>query len=259
MLKYWWLPLFATVFVHGLIIAVLLLSVTGRPEVVMKPPPKFVKAELVTLDKPKAKPAPTPPAKKPAPAPVPDKKREEQQRQQKLQQEKKRQQELAQKKAKEEKLAAEKRQKEAAERKRQEEAKRQAEQERERDRLLREAEQEMAQMLESERQAQQVGEDEELANSYTALISQAIQSQWSRPPSARNDMEVELELRLVPTGEVVNVRVIKSSGNAAFDRSAESAVRRVGQFPELQKVPNRVFEKYFRQFKLRFRPEDLRL
>ena len=63
---------------------------------------------------------------------------------------------------------------------------------------------------------------------------------------------------MVPTGEVVGVRVIRSSGNAAFDSSAENAVRKAGAFPELQKLPSGEFERQFRRLYITFRPEDLR-
>ena len=112
--------------------------------------------------------------------------------------------------------------------------------------------------LEEENIFQQAKNDAELAASYYDKIREAIEYQWSRPPSARRDMEVELAINLVPTGDVVSVSVIRSSGNDAFDRSALQAVEKVGRFPELMDVPSRVFEDYFRQFKLRFRPEDLR-
>jgi colicin import membrane protein len=72
-------------------------------------------------------------------------------------------------------------------------------------------------------------------------------------------MEVELSIQLVPTGQVISVAIIQSSGNSAFDRSAEQAVHQAGRFEKLQELPPRVFEQYFRQLRLVFRPEDLRL
>jgi colicin import membrane protein len=68
-------------------------------------------------------------------------------------------------------------------------------------------------------------------------------------------MEALLLVELVPTGEVVNVTVLESSGDAAFDRSAEAAVRKARRF-EVPKEPD-MFEEHFRQFTLLFRPEDL--
>lgn len=99
---------------------------------------------------------------------------------------------------------------------------------------------------------------EEMAASYAALIQQTVVNYWSRPPSARNGMEALLEVQLIPTGEVVNVRVLKGSGNLAFDRSAMNAVEKAGSFPELRNLPTREFERMFRRFNLRFKPEDLR-
>ena len=98
----------------------------------------------------------------------------------------------------------------------------------------------------------------EMAASYAALIQQTVINYWSRPPSARNGMETLLSIQLIPTGEVVSVSVIKSSGNNAFDRSAMNAVEKAGSFPELQNLPPGEFEKTFRRLRLLFRPEDLR-
>ena len=60
----------------------------------------------------------------------------------------------------------------------------------------------------------------------------------------------------IPGGEVLEVQLVKSSGDPAFDRSAENAVRLAGRLP----VPGdpAVFSNYFRQFKFLFRPEGLR-
>jgi colicin import membrane protein len=97
--------------------------------------------------------------------------------------------------------------------------------------------------------------DAPAAMSYRDGIYQAVRNNWSRPPSARNGMETALLVELVPTGDVVNVTIVKSSGDAAFDRSAESAVRAARRF----QVPpeSDLFERYFRRFTLLFRPEDL--
>ena len=93
------------------------------------------------------------------------------------------------------------------------------------------------------------------AISYVAGIYQAVVRNWSRPPSARNDMQAELLVELIPTGEVVSVTLVASSGNTAFDRSAEAAVRKARRF----QVPDDIglFEARFRQFTLLFKPEDL--
>ena len=94
---------------------------------------------------------------------------------------------------------------------------------------------------------------------YADAISRAIIAAWSRPPSARNDMQARLQVDLTPSGDLIGVQVIDTSGNPAFDRSAQTAVRKaarsLGRFPV---PPERsVFEAHFRHFTLLFKPEDL--
>jgi len=91
-----------------------------------------------------------------------------------------------------------------------------------------------------------------------ATIQASVINRWTRPPSARNGMVSILSIQLVPTGEVVGVSVLQSSGNTAFDRSAMTAVERTGRFPEVAKLDDRTFEANFRRFQLIFKPEDLR-
>ncbi|MGB1422787.1 MAG: cell envelope integrity protein TolA [Pseudomonadales bacterium] len=99
--------------------------------------------------------------------------------------------------------------------------------------------------------------NDEKVMAYIGQIQRDIINKWSRPPSARNGMQAILRVRLVPTGEVVDVVVATGSRNDAFDRSALLAVRRAGRF----EVPrdSRLFEEHFRSFTVLFRPEDLRL
>ncbi len=104
----------------------------------------------------------------------------------------------------------------------------------------------------------QLEADNMAALSYADAIRRRVEENWSRPSSARNGMKVGLRINLVPTGAVVNVTVLNSSGNAAFDRSAIRAVDRIGQFSEIKTMPSRIFERKFRQFTLLFQPQDLR-
>ncbi|WP_439102339.1 TonB family protein [Congregibacter sp.] len=117
---------------------------------------------------------------------------------------------------------------------------------------------ELADAMAAEDNAQVAVTAEEMSTSYAALIRDTVVNYWSRPPSARNGMEALLAIQLVPTGEIVSVSVLRSSGSVAFDRSAINAVEKAGSFPELKNLPGREFEKTFRRFQLLFRPEDLR-
>ena len=136
---------------------------------------------------------------------------------------------------------------------REEERKRKLEQQRQRLQEL--ARQSFAQALETEADELAEGDDEQVAASYRFGIYQRVVANWSRPLSARLGMQAKLLVELIPTGRVMSVTVVESSGNAEFDRSAEAAVNKAREF----EVPaeSEIFERHFRQFSLLFRPEDL--
>jgi TonB family protein len=120
-------------------------------------------------------------------------------------------------------------------------------------------EREMALAMAAEEEQQQATTEAELAMAYTDAIRAAIEDNWNRPPSARRGMRVVLRIQLIPTGEVVGVSVLESSGNEAFDLSAIDAVRKAERFPEVADAPPKVFESRLRSVRLAFSPEDLRL
>lgn len=97
----------------------------------------------------------------------------------------------------------------------------------------------------------------ELVQSATGLIQQLVQDHWSRPPSARNGMRAVIQIRMLPTGELLDATITQSSGDPAFDRSAENAVYRAAPFSELQDLPINVFNQNFRSLSLIFEPQDL--
>jgi colicin import membrane protein len=172
--------------------------------------------------------------------------REEQQREEAARQEQERQAQL-------------RRQQEEEQRQREDQERRAEEQRRQQDEQRRQQEAQQRQQEAAAAEARERAETEaEIIAAHTAIIHDLVQQRWSRPPSARNHMEAVLRIRLVPTGEVVDVEIVRSSGDAAFDRSAEMAVRSVGRFRELQGMPPRLFERSFRSLLLTFRPEDLR-
>lgn len=136
------------------------------------------------------------------------------------------------------------------------EAQRRAQEEREREERLRELLEQSTQLaLQEELADLRDAEADAQTMSYAAAIRLAIAKAWSRPPSARLGMQTRLRVDLVPSGDLLAVTVLESSGNPAFDRSAENAVRKVGRF----EVPDnrRLFENNFRRFTLLFKPEDL--
>jgi len=106
-------------------------------------------------------------------------------------------------------------------------------------------------------QAKQAEYEQEQEASFISQVRALIGAAWRLPPSAKHSDELELRIYLVPTGEVTEVVLLKSSGNDALDRSAQQAVWRVGVLPVPQDAV--LFEKNFRQFVLTLRPENARL
>lgn len=127
------------------------------------------------------------------------------------------------------KRIAEARKKAEAEKKRQAELKRQQERERaERERLSR-----------------------GIVNKYVALIAQKIERNWRQPPGTPANLQCKIDIRLRSNGDVISVKIAESSGNAAFDRSVETAVRKASPLP----VPrDSVIFKQFEVMRLRFEP-----
>lgn len=229
--------------------------------------PNVVQAELVTLEsrskqEEKAdRPRVTDLRQQQEQARIEEQRRAEQRRQQEV----KRQQEAdRQKEAERQREAERKRQADAEkkrqERERQEAERRRAEAERQKQEQLRRQQEQQAfeEALAREESQMREAAYADAAQSYMSAISQRIEQNWSRPPSARNNMECELSIKLVPTGRVINVDIVRSSGNAQFDRSAVQAVQRVEQFPEVRGMEPEVFERYYRELNLVFKPQDLR-
>ncbi|MFZ3184482.1 MAG: cell envelope integrity protein TolA [Pseudomonas sp.] len=100
---------------------------------------------------------------------------------------------------------------------------------------------------------------DEVAGSLDDLIVKLVSDNWARPPSARNGMSVEVQIEMLPDGTITGASVTRSSGDAAFDGSAVSAVRKVGRIPEMQQLDRATFDQLYRQRRAVFKPEDLSL
>ncbi len=180
---------------------------------------------------------------------------------QKRQAEQKAQREREKKAAqKREQALAAKREREAQQQRQRElEKQRQAEQQRREQQLAeeqalleqRQLEQELQRQLDAEAAAEAAART---AATHIDMIRSRIESLWRYPPAVEKNQQVSVRLTLVPTGEVVQVEVVRSSGNQALDRSVEQAVRRASPLP----VPDdiQLFERQFRTLTMNFRPEN---
>lgn len=79
--------------------------------------------------------------------------------------------------------------------------------------------------LESDKQKQS------MINQYRAMIEAKVRQNWNVPASAQQGMSCEVQVRLIPSGDVIQVQLTKSSGDATFDRSVENAVHKASPLP----------------------------
>lgn len=75
--------------------------------------------------------------------------------------------------------------------------------------------------------AQRQSEIDDTINQIQRLINQ----NWVKPPNVTEGKVVELEVHLMPTGDVIDVKVSKSSGDPGYDMSAMQAVKRSSPLP----------------------------
>ena len=90
---------------------------------------------------------------------------------------------------------------------------------------------------------------------YSNLIRDQVIINWKQPSSAKKGMSAEILITLVPTGEIVQVKLTKTSGNQAFDSSTLNAIQKVSKFEGLD-MSRRLFDNNFRKFTLVFNPEN---
>lgn len=139
-----------------------------------------------------------------------------------------------------------------AERKRQaEEARRKAEEKRKQQEA---AEADLRRQMAAEQQRLQAEDSRQRQRwitEYTALIAQKVERNWLRPSGTPHGLTCKVLVHQLPTGDVVSVQVVRSSGNSVFDRSVENAVRKASPLPP---PPDQsVFD---REIEFKFEPSD---
>ncbi|TCK08833.1 cell envelope integrity protein TolA [Marinobacterium mangrovicola] len=99
---------------------------------------------------------------------------------------------------------------------------------------------------------------ESVVGDIQSYIHGLLQRNWRIPATARNGMEAVVSIRLLGNGEIDQASIVKSSGDAAFDRSALQAVHRTERFDRVAEVDPILFERRLRSIRVVFRPEGLR-
>ena len=241
------LPLFAALAFHAGVGLVFVRGFTASEDIAQVITPKVVNATLMVVEPPAQNKRPPAPAKPAPAAPVANKPSAAERKRLVKEQ-------LAAEQAKRSEQVA----KDRAEAQRQKQRQKELEAQRRRERLAALgdlADDSLQQSLEAEAEQIQDNDVQQQVQTFQAGIYDLVRKNWSRPPSARNGMQVRFLVELIPTGELLSVTLVDSSGSAAFDRSAEQAIRRARRFDVPQ--DNSVFEANFRRFYFLFRPEDL--
>jgi len=88
-------------------------------------------------------------------------------------------------------------------------------------------------------------------NEYIARIQAKVKSNWILPQDIQGNPEAVFDVVQLPTGEVLSIRVAKSSGNPAYDAAVERAILKSSPLP----LPASR-ELFSRELKLTFRPQD---
>jgi colicin import membrane protein len=231
------------------------LPAVEAPRPAPPPPP-------VVAPKPEPKPEPPPPPKaEPKPEPKPDIA---------LEQEKKLKEE-AERKKREEAAAKKKREEEAAKKKRDDELKAKAEQER-KDKALVEQRRRDEQAADRKRMQAELARElagaapkaaAPVAGATTAAGDPTARAQWADrirakirpnvvlPSDLQGNPEAVFDVQLLPTGDVLAVKLKRSSGSRAYDDAVERAILKSSPLPLPEKR-----EAFEARLELRFRPRE---
>ena len=83
-------------------------------------------------------------------------------------------------------------------------------------------------------------------------IGAKVRENWNKPPGTMTGLETVISVKVERTGEVVSVKVVKSSGNDYFDQSAENAVYKASPLPFPDEP--RYYE-FIKEFNFKFVPD----
>jgi colicin import membrane protein len=86
---------------------------------------------------------------------------------------------------------------------------------------------------------------------YIARIRAKVQGNWLLPPDLKGNPEAIFKVVQLPTGEVLDVKLVRSSGIRAYDQAVERAILKSSPLP---KPPNEAL--FNRELELKFKPRD---
>ncbi|MDD5300655.1 MAG: TonB C-terminal domain-containing protein [Gallionella sp.] len=102
-------------------------------------------------------------------------------------------------------------------------------------------------------QAERAAATGRVVDEYTGKIAAKIRSRIVLPPDVADDARAEFLVTVLPGGSVLPPRLLKSSGNAAYDNAVERAIIKSQPLPL---PPDSAMYNRFREMKLGFRPKE---
>ena len=111
----------------------------------------------------------------------------------------------------------------------------------------------IANLLSEESETEMNKEQQEISM-YAQKIISTIESAWMKPRNIPEDLVANLRLKIRSSGRIVEVDLIKSSGNLRFDNSSMQAVRRVETFNFFNSMPKTIYENEFQTVAISFNP-----
>lgn len=88
---------------------------------------------------------------------------------------------------------------------------------------------------------------------YVQMIQGHVKRHIVEPPNLQGNPQVEFEVTLIPGGEVLNVKLKRGSGVAAYDTAVERAILKASPLPL---PPDPTLFQQFRELHLRIRPKE---
>ena len=89
---------------------------------------------------------------------------------------------------------------------------------------------------------------------FSSLIIQSLQSAWRKPMNIQDGLICDLRITINKNGRIINVNLIKSSGNIRFDNSALMAVQRIETFNLFGSIPYNIYLSNFKNIVITFNP-----
>ena len=96
--------------------------------------------------------------------------------------------------------------------------------------------------------------EQNLIDQFSGMIIQFIQSAWIKPQNIQDGLICELRMSINKNCRIIDIDLIKSSGNIRFDNSAIIAVKRIETFNFFNQISYNLYQNNFRNVVITFNP-----